>query len=132
MTKLTVGSLEPAGAIGDRALETLDVMLEGAGVLPLAAQGTRRLQDLDRLERLFDDDELVGVPKPFQELEPVVVRVGGTDHHLHLGVDLPELLDGLETVPAGWHAHVDECDRVGPALIAGTARTLDAIAALHG
>src|SRR6516162_3266200 len=132
MTKLTVRGLESPGAIGDRALETLDVMLEGAGVLPLAAQGAGRLQDLDRLEWLFDDDQLVGVPKPFQELEPVVVRVGGAHHHLHLRVDLPELLDGLETVPAGRHAHVDERDRVGSALIAGTARTLDAIAALHG
>ena len=36
---------------------------------------------------------------------------------LHVGVDGPEMLDGLQTVPAGRHAHVDEGHGVGSALI---------------
>ena len=132
MAQLAVGGLESPGAVGHRALESLDVMPERAGVLPLAAERTRRLQDLDRLERLLDDDELVGMPEPCQQLQPVVIGVGGADHHLHLGVDLPELLDGLEPVPTGRHAHVDERHRIGPALIERAACPLDTLASLHG
>ena len=64
MTQLAVGGFQPAGAVGDGALETLDVMFQRAGVLPLAAERARRLQYFDRLERLLDDDEFVGMPEP--------------------------------------------------------------------
>ena len=108
--QLSVRRLESAGAIGDDPLEALDVALECACVLPLAAQRARGLQDLDGLERLLDDDELVGVPESRQELHPVVVAVGRADHDLDFGVDLPEVFDRFQPVPAGWHTHVHEGD----------------------
>ena len=39
---------------------------------------------------------------------PVIVGVGGADHDLQFGIDFPQLLDGLQTIPARRHAHVDE------------------------
>src|SRR5437016_9811220 len=113
MPQLAVGRLEPLGAVGDDQLEALDVALERTGVLPLAAERARALQDLDRLEGLLDHDELVGVPEPREELQPVVVGVGGADDDLYVRIDLPQVLDGLQPIPARGHPHVHESDRVG-------------------
>src|SRR5437763_5847713 len=130
MPQLPVGRLEPFGTIGDDQFEALDVALECAGVLPLAAQRTGALQDLDRLEGLLDDDELVRVPEPRQQLQPVIVGVGGADDHLYVRVHLPQVFDGLEPVPPRRHAHVDEGDRVRTALRQRQAGALDSIATL--
>src|SRR5205807_3915623 len=89
------------------------------------------LQDLDRLEGLLDDDELVRVPEPCQQLQPVIVGVGGADDHLYLRVHLPQVFDGLEPVPPRWHAHVDEGDRVRTALRHSRAGAFDSIATLR-
>src|SRR5579863_1563977 len=61
MAQLAVSRFQPLGAIRDDQFETLDMVSERAGVLPFAAQSTRRLQDLNGLEGLLDDDQLVGV-----------------------------------------------------------------------
>ena len=131
MPQLAVGRLEPLGTVGDDQLEALDVALERTGVLPLAAERARALQDLDRLEGLLDHDELVGVPEPREELQPVVVGVGGADDDLHVRIDHPQVLDGLQPIPARGHPHVHESDRVGTALRKRRARELDAIASLQ-
>src|ERR1700686_483066 len=99
MPELPVRGLETAGVIGDDQLESFDVALSGTGILPLLAQGARTLEDLDRLEGFLDDDELVRVPESCQELQPVVVCVGGADDDLYVRVDLPQLFDGLEPIP---------------------------------
>ena len=130
MAQLPVGRLEAFGAVGDDQFEALDVALECAGVLPLAAQRAGALQDLDRLEGLLDDDELVRVPEPRQQLQPVIVGVGGADDHLYVRVHLPQVFDGLEPVPPRWHAHVDEGDRVRTALRHSRAGAFDSIATL--
>ncbi len=64
VAQLAVGRLEPLGAIGHDQLEALDVALEGAGVVPLAAECAGALQDLDRFEGFLDDQQLVGMAEP--------------------------------------------------------------------
>ncbi len=71
------------------------------------------------------------MPESCQELQPVVVCIGGADNDLYVRVDLPQLFDGLEPIPTRWHSHVDESDRVRTALGASRTRELDAIPTLH-
>ncbi len=60
--------------------------------------------------------QLVGVAKPLHHLGPVVVGVCRTDDDLHVRIRRPQPLDGLEAVPTGRHAHVDERHRVRAAV----------------
>src|SRR5262249_41236890 len=59
-------------------------------------------------------------------------RVGGADDDLHLGVDLPDAQGGLDAVPAGRHAHVDEGDGVRAVLPARGAHQLLPVLPLVG
>src|ERR1700722_1741483 len=117
MPQLLVGGLEALRARIHDLFERLDFAPHDALVLPLAGQGIRALQDLDGLERLLDHQQLVGVVQACDQIRPVVVGVRRTYDDLHVGVDGPKTLDGLQTVPAGRHAHVDKGHRVGSALI---------------
>ena len=43
---------------------------------------------------------------------PGMIGECSTNHHLNIGIGLPDLLDGLEAVPSRRHAHIDEGQRV--------------------
>src|ERR1700682_4607622 len=45
-------------------------------------------------------------------LRPVIVRMRRADDNLDVRVELPQALNGLQAVPPGRHAHIDECHRV--------------------
>ena len=63
MSQLSICRLKPFGTISDDPLETFDVTPKCAGILPFAAQCAGTLKNLNRLERLLNDDELVRMPK---------------------------------------------------------------------
>jgi hypothetical protein len=71
------------------------------------------------------------VPEPFDEIRPVIVRVRGAHDDLHVRIDGPKLLDGLEAVPSRRHAHVDERQRERFLLEQTLAGELHALAALQ-
>ena len=59
--------------LADDLLEGLDVRFQCSLVLPLARQGARTLQHFDRLEGLFENEKLVGVAQPLEDVLPVVI-----------------------------------------------------------
>src|ERR1700674_1969434 len=44
-------------------------------------------------------------------LRPVIVRMRRADDNLDVRVELPQALNGLQAIPPGRHAHIDECHR---------------------
>ena len=108
VAQLVVRHFEAHGADRDHVLERLQLAAHHLLVVPLARQRARTLQDFDGLERLLQDQEFVRVAQPLEEVGPVIVRVRGADHHLHVRIGLPQVFDGLEPVPTRRHAHVDE------------------------
>ena len=115
--QLLVGGFQPLGAGLHDMLQVLDLAAQGPLIVPLACQRVGALQHLDRLERLLDHQQLVGMIQTRYHLRPVVVRVRRADDHLHVRVDLPQALNGLQAVPTRRHAHIDERHRVGLILL---------------
>ena len=114
----------------DRRLQVLDVRARSPRQRPLGGQRVGALHDLDRVERLLDDQERVALAQPRPQVLPRVVRVGRADDHLQERIGSPDLLDGLDPVPAGRHAHVDERERVGPASAVGGGHPLEGLTSL--
>ena len=46
--------------------------------------------------------------EPFDDITPVVVRMGRANDDLKVAIHGPQTLYGFESVPAWWHPHVDE------------------------
>ena len=63
---------------------------------------------------------------------PGVVRVGGADDDLQLGIHLPDAADRLDAIPAGRHAHIDEGHGVGPPFLERPLHHLQPFLALEG
>src|ERR1022692_1992132 len=113
MPQLPVGGFESLGTDRNDLLERGDLAAHGALVLPFSAQCRSALKHLNRLEWLAQHQKLVGVAEPAHDVDPVIVRVCGTNHDLRVRIHSPQVLDGLEAVPAGRHPHVDEGHAVG-------------------
>jgi len=117
VAQLRVRGFKSLGAIRDDFFERLDLAANDPFVLPLAGQRIGALEHLDRLEGLLDNQQFVRVPEAGDEFRPVVASMRRADHDLHVRVDPPELLDGLEAVPPRRHLHIDDrhCIRAGHA-----------------
>src|SRR5262249_51411479 len=100
-------------------------------VLPLAPQRARALQDLNGLERLFQYEQLVRMPKALNDIAPLVIRMCRADHDLNFRVVLPEALYGLQPIPTWRHAHVHERYGVPRTSRRGTFDTLGCLLALE-
>jgi len=87
------------------------------------------LLDFDVVEWFFQDQQAVVGVQAKQQVIPGVVRVGGAHHHLQIGGDFPQLFNGLGTVPALGHAHVDEGQGIGPLLRHGAGQQAQAFLA---
>jgi hypothetical protein len=112
-----VGLGELEGAQPHGGLELLSRAGAGAVQGPLAGEGVGDLDDLDGIERLLEDQQVLGVlTEPRDDLGPRVIGVRRADDDLQLRGLLPHALDRLEAVPAGRHVHVDERQRVRPAV----------------
>ena len=82
--------------------------LGGALQIPFFRESIGELQDLNCVEWLLQDDEAVGAAEAREQVIPRIVGVGRAYHDLEIGGDFPELERRLHSVPAGWHADIDE------------------------
>src|ERR1700733_2422578 len=131
MAQLPVRSLQALGAYAHDLLEGIELAPYDALVLPLAGQCARALHDFDGVGGFFEYQELVCMPEAGNNLGPVIIRMRRADDDLHTGVDRPDFLYRLEAVPAGRHAHVNKCHRVGTSRFERRAYAFEAILALH-
>ena len=122
--------LEPSSAHIDDLLELKHVVAHQALVVPLAGERRRALQNFYRLGGFSQNQKLVRVLQPLDDFRPIVIGVRGADDDVHVRIDLPEVLDGFQSIPAGRHAHIDERHGVRTSLLACQARHLDAFLAL--
>jgi hypothetical protein len=97
---------------------------------PLGGEGVHHLADLDPVERLAQDEQAVRGRQLGHDLRPAVIGEGRADDDLDIGVHAPDVRDGLDAVPAGRHAHVDEGHRVGAARGLGRLHQLEAFLSL--
>ncbi len=132
MPQLAGGGLEPAGARTDHLLELMHLLAHQALVMPFARQRGRALQDLDGLRRLAQHQQLIGMIESLDHFRPVIVGVRRADHDLHVGIDPPKLLDGLQAIPARRHPHVDEGHGIRSAVFERRAHHREALLSLIG
>ena len=130
MAQLAIGGLQTLGAGRNILLEGSHLRANHPLIAPFAGQRVGALKYFDRLERLSQHQQLIGVPQPLHDLHPVVVGVRRADHDLDMRIDRPEALDGFKAVPAGRHPHIDECHAVWASLCQRLSRLLDALLSL--
>ena len=105
--------------------------LHASAPRPLLGQRACELADLDRVEWLAQEQQLIGRAEARGDVAIRVLGIRGADHDLEVAILAPDRLDGLQPIPAGWHAHVDKCHRVRPVLGERTAHVRQALRALH-
>ena len=76
---------------------------------PLLGQGVGDLLDFDIVERFFQHEQTVGLPDFRAHFFPGIIRIGGADNNLELGINFPDPRNRFDPVPSGRHAHVDKC-----------------------
>ncbi len=81
--------------------------------LPAALQGVRELADLDRVERLLEDQHAIRVAECRAHLLPAVIGVSRADHDAQVRVGPQQLARRFDAVPPRRHPNVDERERVG-------------------
>ncbi|HEX9782562.1 MAG TPA: hypothetical protein VGA56_07500 [Opitutaceae bacterium] len=131
-TSIAIPFAEALGARLDPNLEVLHVDFRRFLKIPLFSQRMCELQDLDLIKWLLDHHPSITGGQGPLDLAPTPVGKGGADHDLQRCVDLPELLDGREPVPARRHAHVDERQRVWAPLAARLPHELQGLLSLKG
>ena len=72
----------------------------------------RELANLDRVERLLQDQHAIGRAERGRHLLPGVIGIRRADHDPDVGVLLEQAHGRLNAVEARWHPHVDEQQRV--------------------
>ena len=107
-----VPRLQLARLLIDHAAQLGQLEVRLAGQAPLLRQRAGDLTDLGGVERLLQDQQPIAGAEPAQDVLPRIVGVRRADDDLDLGIGGPQVGDGLDAVPAGRHAHVDERDRV--------------------
>ena len=100
------------GARGDGPLEVADVGAHLLRKLPPGRERVGQLHDFDVAEGFLEDHETIGRAQLLDDLVPRVVGEGGANHHLQVGIDLPEPRDGLDAIPARRHLHIDKGQRI--------------------
>ena len=82
---------------------------------------SNQLKTAQRLqkEHQLDFELELGFAESVAYVRPGIVRVSGADDNLNSGIDPPNVLDGLESVPARRHTHVNKGQLVRAPLLAG-------------
>ena len=80
--------------------------------MPLLCYRRGDLTNFGHVEGLFQDEHAVRRAKPLLDVVPAVIRVCRADNDLDVGIALKDLLDRLQSVPARWHAHIHDGERV--------------------
>ncbi len=97
----------------DGALQAAHLAGHVLSQLPFPRQRTGHLADLQVVERLFQDQQLVVVLQPCLDGLEGIVGIRRAQRDLQVGVDVPQLFDGLQAIPAGRHAHIDKHHGIG-------------------
>ena len=126
MPQLLIRGFQSARARRDQVFEAQHMASQQPVIFPFAAERGGALHNLDRFGGFAQYQQLVGVAQPLHHLGPVVVGVGRTNDHLHLGIRRPQAFDGFQAIPPRRHAHVDERHRVRPTLAERLVHHLDA------
>ncbi|MNY09015.1 hypothetical protein D3C86_1419040 [compost metagenome] len=108
-----IGIGQLPGAFLDGLLQQGHFQCRVFGHLPFGGQCARHLADFDGIEGFFQNQQAIAQLQALVDVFPGIVGIGGAKRHLQLGIDLPQPFDGLQPVPARWHAHVDEGHGVG-------------------
>ncbi|MNF85600.1 hypothetical protein D3C84_680000 [compost metagenome] len=108
-----IGVGQLPGAFLDGLLQQRHFQCRVFGHLPFGGQRARHLADFDGIEGFFQNEQAVAQFKTIGDVFPGIVRISGAQGYLQLGVGAPQPFDGLQPVPARWHAHVDEGHGVG-------------------
>ena len=103
------------GTLVDQAVQVCQAPLGLPGQKPFPGEGMRQLEDLDPVEGLLQNDQALRVTQALNGVLPRVVRMGGANHDLKVGIGFPELGDGLDAVPSGRHADIHQSQRIAPA-----------------
>ena len=114
-----VGSLQGGGAFPHHPFEVFEFAFGLLIKTPLLGEGAGELQNLDVVERFFEDHQPVGVAKLLHHLLPRIIRIGGADHDLEVRVFLPDPRNGFDAIPAGRHSDIDEGHGIGAFLFQG-------------
>ncbi len=113
VTQTLVRRLQIARPRVDERFEVAQLERGLARELPAALQGVRELPDLDRVERLLEDQHAVRFAERGAHVFPAVVGVCRADHDAQVRVRAQQLARCLDAVPTRRHPHVDERERVG-------------------
>ena len=97
---------------------------------PLLRERVAHLQNLDVVERFFEQQEIVAHAEPLRHRVPRIIGEGGADDDLDRRVFFPKLLDRLHAIPSRRHPHVHERQRVRLALGDRPPDFLERVAAL--
>jgi hypothetical protein len=57
--------------------------------------------------------------------------MGRADDDLHIRILFPQSRNGLDSVPTGWHSHIDEGHCIGAPLFQSAADQLNALSSLR-
>ena len=86
---------------------------------PTAISGSARgpIAALRRCRRASSGSAGCRCGQPFGHLIPGVIRIGGADDDLEVGVGGPKPGNGFNAIPAWRHADIHKCQRIRPAIL---------------
>jgi len=76
--------------------------------VPLRDELAGQLMNLAIVEWLCDDRDVSGSIDASQSVFSLIGPVPRADRHFDVGVNLPNLVNSLDSIPAGWHLHINE------------------------
>src|ERR1700683_2489135 len=91
-----------------------------------------QLADLDRVERLFEDEQPIARIESSRYLRPRGVGIGGAEYDLQPWLFRPQAFGRLDAIPARRHPHVDECHGIGKTSTLRRTHLLEPLHSLEG
>ena len=83
--EFVVGRFEFFRALAHHPVEVFEAKTSLAAESPLLGQGMGELEDFDRLERFFENQEAVGLSEAAGNVVPRIIGIGGADDRLQFG-----------------------------------------------
>ena len=94
--------------LGDLLLQRVANHFGLASQAPSLRERQHKLSDFDVVERLLQNEEMIGPSEAGDNVLPGVVGVRRTEHDQDFWIGLPDALDRFHAVPARRHANIDE------------------------
>ena len=94
--------------LAHQPLQPFQMALRLVREVPFLRERIRDLAHLGHVERLLEHQQAVAVAELLDQIVPGKIRIPRADHDLQVETFLPNVADGLDAIPTGRHAHVDE------------------------